>query len=133
MAWSSFRAALGALSTGGIEFIVVGRLAAELRRGHSGPIAIEVVVQWGEDNLARLLAVLESMDASYRLDPEKRIRPNASRFRSHERHNLLTLCGPLDILAATSQGARYEDLLPQVVEMEIGGDVRIRVLEHPTP
>ena len=46
--------------------------------------------------------------------------------------NLSTRHGPLDLLGTIGRGRSYEDLLPHTVETDLGGGVRIRVLDLET-
>ena len=41
-------------------------------------------------------------------------------------------CGPLNVLGTIGRGLGYADLLPHTVEMEIGGGVRVLVLDLAT-
>jgi hypothetical protein len=123
-----FLGALSALRGGGVEFAVVGGLAAVLNGVPVNTFDLDIVPARGEDNVARLLGVLETLDAIYRRQPARRLKPNASHLSSPGHHNLLTSCGPLDVLGTVGRGLTYEDLLPHTVEMQIGGGVRVRVL-----
>jgi hypothetical protein len=123
-----FLGALRALREGGVEFAVVGGLAAVLNGAPVNTFDLDIVPARGEDNVAKLLGVLETLDAIYRMQPTRRLKPNASHLSSPGHHNLLTNCGPLDVLGTIGRGLGYEDLLPNTVEMEIGGGVRVRVL-----
>ncbi len=64
--------------------------------------------------------------------PERQQKPEASHLHTGERHNLITRFGPLDVVPTIGRGLSYEDLLPHTVEMEIGGGVRVRVLDLAT-
>ena len=102
---------------------------------HGAPadsLDVDVVPARNEENLARLLRVLTSIDAIYRIQPTQRLRPSASHLVSRVHHNLLTSFGPLDVLGTIGRGLTYEDLLPHTVEMDIGDGVRVRVLDLET-
>ncbi len=64
------------------------------------------------ENVARLLGVLEALDATRRIQPSRRLRPNASHLSSSVHHNLLTARGPLDVLGTIGGGLGYEYRLP---------------------
>jgi predicted nucleotidyltransferase len=129
---SDFLAALRALREGGVEFAVVGGLAAVLNGAPVGTFDLDIVPARDEDNVARLLRVLDSIDAVYRIQPLRRLKPNASHLCTPGHHNLITTCGPLDVLGAIGRGLTYEDLLPNTIEMDTGGGVRVRVLNLET-
>jgi hypothetical protein len=125
---SDFLAALRALHEGGVEFAVVGGLAAVLNGAPVNTFDLDIVHARDEHNVTKLLQVLDSLDAIYRMQPDRRLKPDASHLRSTGHHNLITTCGPLDVLGTIGRGLSYEDLVPHTVEMDIGGGVRVRVL-----
>ena len=127
-----FLTALHALHEGGVEFAVVGGLAAVLQGAPVGTLALEIVPGRDDANVARLLRVLDALGAIYRMQPERRLKPDASHLSSPGHHNLITNCGPLDVLGTIGRGLGYEDLLPHTSEMEIGGGARVRVLNLAT-
>jgi hypothetical protein len=129
---SSFLTALRALHEGGVKFVIVGGLAAVLNGAPVNTLDLDIVPARDEANVARLLRVLDALDAIYRMQPERRLRPDASHLSSPGHHNLITNCGPLDVLGTIGGGLGYEDLLPHTVEMETGGGVRVRVLNLAT-
>jgi|NGEPerStandDraft_6_1074524.scaffolds.fasta_scaffold112544_2 hypothetical protein len=129
---SSFLTALRALHEGGVKFVIVGGLAAVLNGAPVNTLDLDIVPARDEANVARLLRVLDALDAIYRMQPDRRLKPDASHLSSPGHHNLITNCGPLDVLGTIGGGLGYEDLLPHTVEMETGGGVRVRVLNLAT-
>src|SRR6516162_7231127 len=89
---------LRALDDARVEFIVVGGLAAVLGGAPINTFDLDVVRSRDEANIARLLAVLEELDAVYRIQPERRIRPDASHLDSARHRNRITRYGPFDLL-----------------------------------
>jgi len=71
-------AILSALTQAGVQFIVVGGIAAVLGGVPINTFDLDVVHSRDENNLTRLLPVLESLDAVFRIQPERRLRPAAS-------------------------------------------------------
>ena len=129
---SGFLSALRALREGGVEFVIVGGLAAVLNGAPVNTFDLDIVPARDEANVSRLLKVLDQVDAVYRMQPDRRLRPNASHLRSPGHHNLITSNGPLDILGTIGRGLAYGDLVPHSNEMEIGEGLRVRVLDLPT-
>ena len=127
---SDFLGALRALDEGGVEFAVVGGLAAVLNGAPVNTFDLDIVPARDEENVAKLLRVLGTIDAIYRMQPERRLKPDASHLSSAGHHNLITNCGPLDVLGTIGRGLGYQDLLPHTIEMETGGGVRVRVLNQ---
>src|ERR1700691_3509200 len=95
---SDFLAALRALREGGVEFAVVGGLAAVLNGAPVNTFDLDIVPARDDENVARLLRVLDSIDAVYRIQPLRRLKPTASHLSSSAYHNLITSCGPLDAM-----------------------------------
>src|ERR1035438_1107901 len=118
---NNFLRTLGSLRAGGAEFILVGGLAAVLNGAPVNTYDVDIVPARTEANIAKLLRVLDSLDAIYRMQPDRRLKPNASHLMSPGHHNLITNCGPLDVLGTIGRGLGYEDLLPDTIEMETGG------------
>ena len=129
---TDFLSALRALHEAGVDFVVVGGLAAVLNGAPVNTFDLDIVHSRTAENIARLLSVIQGMDAIYRMQPSRRLRPNASHLSSPGHHNLLTTFGPLDVLGTVGRGMGYEDLLPHSLEMEIGGGARVRVLDLQT-
>lgn len=122
----SFLAVLRALADHGVDFIVVGGVAAVLRGAPINTFDVDVTHATASDNVQRLLEALSELDAYYRYRPE--LRPNASHLSSPGHQLLMTKFGPLDLLGAIGKGRSYADLLPDTVEMDLTAEVRIRVL-----
>ena len=127
-----FTATLRALHDGGVEFILVGGLAAAVNGAPVSTFDIDVVHSRDSANVARILSVLEALDAVFRIQPERRLRPNASHLASHGQQNLITQHGPLDLLGTIVNALGYRDLLPHSVELDISEGLRIRVLDLET-
>ena len=126
-----FTSILQALTKGKVDFIVVGGIAAVLDGAPMNTFDVDVVHSRAAENVARLLAVLESLDAVFRIQPDRRLRPNASHLAGPGHLNLITRFGPLDVLGTIGRDLSYEHLLPHTVEMDIGGAL-IRVLNLET-
>jgi hypothetical protein len=116
------------LHEGGVDFILVGGVAAALHGAPVDTLDVDVVHARNEANIGRLLAVLETVDAVSRVQPERRLRPAASHLAGPGHLNLITCYGPLDVLGTIGKALAYDDLLPNSHEIEIGG-MRIRVLD----
>ena len=117
---------LRALDDARVEFIVVGGLAAVLGGAPINTFDLDVVRSRDEANIARLLAVLEELDAVYR------IRPDASHLDSGRHQNRITRYGPFDLLGPVGRNLAYDDLLPHSVEMDVGEGVLVKVLDLET-
>lgn len=123
---------LRSLHDGGVDFILVGGLAAVLNGAPVHTYDVDILYARDPGNVDRLLRVLDEMDAIFRVQPERRIKPNESHLRAGGYLNLLTRYGPLDVLGSIGTILKYEDLLTRSTELEIGEGIRIRVLNLET-
>ncbi len=127
----NFASRLRPLCEAGVDFILVGGLAAVARGAPITTFDVDIVHSRHPANIERLLGVLDSLDAYSRLQPERRLKPNASHLTGTGHINLVTRFGPLDVLCTIGEDLAYEDLFPHSEEMEIRG-MRIRVLDLET-
>jgi predicted nucleotidyltransferase len=126
---------LGAILEGlieaGIEFILVGGLAAVIQGAPVTTIDVDIVHKQSPENIAKLLAFLKAINAFHRRLDDKVIGPN-ERDISGKGHALFTTrLGPLDVLAVIEEGRAYEDLLEHTAEIEFRGNT-VRVLDLKT-
>ncbi len=128
MAEGRFSQTLRALHEGRIDFILVGGLSAVLNGVPVNTYDVDVVHSRGAENIERLLPVLQSLDAVFRIQPERRLKPTATHLSGKGHLNLSTRFGPLDLLGTIGDDLGYRELLVHSSEMDIGGGVRIRVL-----
>ena len=126
---------LGAILEGlieaGVEFILVGGLAAVVQGAPVTTVDVDIVHKQSSENISKLLAFLKSIDALHRRPDDKVIGPT-ERDISGTGHALFTTrLGSLDVLAVIEQGKAYEDLLEHTVEIEFRGHT-VRVLDLKT-
>jgi hypothetical protein len=126
---TDFLAVIRALNDHEVDFIVVGGVAAVLEGAPISTFDLDVVHARSAKNIERLLKALDALDAYYRLQPERRIRPAASHLVSAGHQLLMTRYGPLDILGTIGKAYGYEDLLKHVNDVEAGPPPPIRVLK----
>lgn len=122
------QALVRALHDAGIEFLVVGGLAGTLNGSPVTTFDVDVLHRRTQENVDRLMKVLEELDAVYRIQPERRLRPSESALMSKGHQNLITKYGPLDVLGSIGDNLGYEELLPRSTEMLIAEKFRVRVL-----
>ena len=125
---AKFRKILRSLKDHDVRFIVVGGLAAVFNGVPLNTLDLDIVHARDPKNVKALIRVLDSLDAIYRMQPGRRFKPGSSHLSSPGHHNLITNCGPLDVLGAIGSGLTYHDLLPHTIEVDIGGGVQVRVL-----
>src|SRR3954447_2164849 len=95
---SDFRVILQTLFDCGVDFIVVGGVCAVLHGAPVSTLDVDLVHSRAPENLERLLAALQDLDAYYREQPDRRLRPGPSHLASAGHQLLLTRAGPLDLL-----------------------------------
>ncbi len=104
-----------------VDFIVVGGVCAVL---HGAPVStfdLDLVHSRAEDNIERLLGVLEKLQARYRTSSAKTLRPARSHLSSAGHQLLMTCFGPLDLLGEIGAAHGYDELVRQTVEVEVRG------------
>jgi hypothetical protein len=125
-------ALLAELRRAGVELIVVGGAAAQLHGSTLGTLDLDIVHRRDPENVARLLVVLERLDAFHRHDlAQRRLRPTAEQLLGRGQLNLSTTLGPLDPLCELAPGQGYEALLPHS-ELMRDEEIEIRVVDLPT-
>ena len=115
-----------------IRFVIVGGLAAILHGAPGQTLDIDLVYSRDPENIQRLLDFLREADAIFRIQPNRRLRPNESHLAGGGHLNLLTRYGPVDLLGTIGNNLGYADLLPHSNEMDIGEGVHIQVLDLET-
>src|SRR5689334_11559839 len=114
-------ALLRVLAQAGVDFVVVGGVAAVLGGAPVNTFDVDIVHSREPANVSRILSVLERLDAFFRIQPQRRMRPNTGHLAGPGHLNLITSYGPLDVLGTVGSGLAYEDLLPRSEVMDIGG------------
>ena len=111
-----------------IDFIVVGGVCAVLQGAPITTFDLDLVHSRASQNLDRLLAALDTLDAHYREPASRETKPNRSHLSSPGHQLLMTCFGPLDLLGVIGSGRDYANLLSQSVEMEISNKLKVSVL-----
>jgi predicted nucleotidyltransferase len=122
---------LEGLLEAGVDFILVGGLAAVIQGAPVTTMDVDVVHSQSPENIARLLSFLKSVDAVYRRLDDRLIEPKEHDLSGKGHVLLTTRIGPLDILAVIEGGRSYEELLEHTVEINFRGH-RLRVLDLKT-
>lgn len=117
---------LRALSRREVEYILVGGMAGVL---HGAPIVtadLDIVHRRTEDNVARILGLLESLQATFRGD-DRALVPRVSHLMGQGHSLLSTSLGPVDFLCEV-QGEGYEELESFSEPLILGQGLSARVL-----
>jgi len=89
---------------------------------HGAPVTtfdLDIVHSRNAENVARLLLALEDLEAVYRLQPERQLRPAESNLASPGHQLLLTKFGPLDVPGTIGKSRTWEDLHADTRTMEL--------------
>jgi hypothetical protein len=114
-------ALLKGLSEAGLEFIVVGGLAAVAQGAPVTTFDLDIVHHQTDDNIKKLSVFLKSIDAFQRRPDDKIIEPTEADIKAKGHLLLNTRYGPLDILAFIEKGRGFKELLTDTVEIELYG------------
>lgn len=128
MSASWFSSLLERLMEGECRFILVGGLSAVLQGAPVHTYDVDIVYANDAENLRRLLDVLERLDAIFRIQPERKLRPALSHLEGSGHLNLVTSLGPLDLLSFIGGNLTYDDLLLDSSRLAIRPGVEIQVL-----
>lgn len=123
-----FDEALEVLGRHGVDFIVVGGIAAILQGSPLTTEDVDAVYLGADENLRRLAAALVELDATY-VDPAGRtIRPDVERLAALRVHLLNTRYGRVDLMRTVGNELAYEQLIDRTLSLDIG-TMTVRVLE----
>jgi hypothetical protein len=114
------------LATSGVEFILVGGLAAVAQGAPVTTHDIDIVPHRTADNIERLCHFLRAHNAHYRGRPD-RLEPTGHDLLGTGHHLLSTDLGPLDVLGAIEGGRDYAALIPHAIGLDLDGH-QLRVL-----
>lgn len=130
---SKFTALLSRLIDGGVDFVLVGGLAGVLNGAAVTTFDVDIVHSRTPENIAKTIAALESLDAIFRIQPERRLKPNATHLAGSGHINLLTALGPLDLLGEVGHNRLdYQKLRPLSNALTIAAEKQVRVLNLET-
>lgn len=121
-------AILEGLIEAGVDFILVGGLAAVVQGAPVTTMDVDIVHNQSPENIAKLLSFLKSIDAFHRRPDDKVIEPKEDDISGDGHALFATQLGPLDVLAVIEEGKTYDDLLEHTVELEFRNHI-IRVLD----
>jgi predicted nucleotidyltransferase len=129
---TEFRRLLESLADAGVEFIIVGGLAATVHGSSRLTQDIDVVYRRTEDNLRRIEAGLRPHQPYLRgAPPGLPFEWSAGTLAHGLNFTLTTGLGDIDLLGEIVGGGGYDDLLAHSVEIELFGR-GYRCLDLPT-
>ena len=127
-----FRNLIETLNRHAVDYIIVGAVGAVLQGAPISTLDLDVVYSLEPDNLARVVAALGELDAIYRAQPERRLKPQAKHLAAGGHNLLTTRFGPLDVLGSIGNGRSYRDLVSHSAVLDLGNGLPARVLDLET-
>lgn len=119
---TDFARLIGALAASGVEFIVVGGVAAVVHGSARLTQDVDVVYRRTPENMDRRAAALSDLSPYLRgAPPGLPFEWSVATIRRGLNFTLVTSAGDLDLLGEIVGGGRYEDLIDQTVTIELFG------------
>lgn len=119
---TDFRGLIEALTAGGVDFIVIGGIAAAIHGSARATIDLDVVYSRTADNIERLVASLAPLHPYLRgAPPGLPFAFDAPTVARGLNFTLNTDLGSLDLLGEVVGGGAYERLLPFTVTLDLFG------------
>jgi predicted nucleotidyltransferase len=117
-----FKALLRALSESGVQFVLVGGVAATVHGSTRLTLDVDVVYDRSRDNLERLTLALTPYRPYLRgAPPGLPFRWDAQTLQQGLNFTLTTDLGALDLLGEITGGGGYADLLPHSIVIRVFG------------
>ncbi len=117
---ASLTTLLAELAASGVEFILVGGLAAVAQGAPITTHDIDIVPFRSAENIEALVRFLRTRSAHYR-GRQDHLEPGAQALSGPGHHLLSTDLGPLDVLGAIEGGRDYAALLPHAIILDLDG------------
>lgn len=119
---TDFRGLLDALVSGGVDFVLIGGVAATIHGSTRLTTDVDVVYSRDRENLERIVRALAPHDPYLRgAPPGLPFQWDVETLRRGSNFTLTTDLGPIDLLGHVTGGGSYDELLPHSVEVEVFG------------
>ncbi len=117
MSTPSFRRILGLLEQHGVEYVVVGGVAAVLQGAPVTTFDLDALIKVDPQNVDRVATVLTALDARYR--EHSNLRPSRDDVAAGGHLLLMTDSGPFDVLGFIGGRRRYEDVASSAITLAV--------------
>lgn len=124
---AEFSAILEVLSRRKVDFIVVGGVCAVLLGAPIATFDLDIVYSRSEENLQRLSAALNELEAHYR-EHNNATQPTLTSLSQSGHHLLATKFGPLDVLGSIGIDDDYEKLVNRAEKIELDDNTKVMIL-----
>jgi len=112
---------LSRLAASGVEFVLVGGLAAVAQGAPLTTQDVDIVHRRTAENVENLLGFLATVNARYRGRSGVALPPSVSALLGGGHNLLMTDLGPLDVLGTIEGGRGYDELLPRAISIAVLG------------
>lgn len=110
------------LHEGGVEFIIIGGVAAVVHGSSYLTQDLDIVYERSDSNITRLVEALDEFQPYLRdVPPGLPFKWSAMTVRRGLNFTLTSTAGPIDIFGEIEGGGTYADLLPHTLEIEAFG------------
>jgi hypothetical protein len=113
-------AILERLVGGGVDFVVIGGLAATMHGASLLTADLDIMYAREPANLRRLASVLSKLHVCLRGAEELPLHVDAQLLRNGDRFTFTSTLGDLDILATASGAAPYDEIRARSIELQMG-------------
>lgn len=126
---TDFERLLTALVSGGVEFIIIGGMAATAHGSAHVTVDLDIVYRRTPENMSRLAEALSPLQPYLRgAPPGLPFRFDADTIKRGLNFTLVTSAGDLDVMGEATGGGTYEVLLPRSQEQPIF-DLQVRFVD----
>ena len=117
------------LNDAGVEYVVVGGVAAVLHGSPRTTLDVDVCTSLSGPNLSRIVSMLRGISPKFRMRPDKPPMPDdPARLQGFTSLNLDTDLGTIDFLTEVSGVGHYPEVLNRSEVKDVGG-MECRVLD----
>lgn len=105
-----------------VDFVTIGGIAIQAHGGQRLTQDLDLVIATSTENISRLAAALEELDARV-LGPDgqrSKTVPSARLLASSDQWHLTTIHGPIDVLTAPAHLGSFEDVRSRAHEVPLG-------------
>lgn len=112
-----------------VDFLITGGISAVIQGAPVTTFDLDIVHKRSSENVQRLVAALNEMEAHYRTRRDIEILPETSALMGSGHHLLMTRFGPLDVLGSIGKGQTFEALVTETEQINLDAlSVRVQSL-----
>jgi hypothetical protein len=110
------------LSDNGVEYVLVGGMAAVVHGSAVGTQDVDVCAPMTDDNLRRIHSAMRGVNARFRMRPDKTpLWDDPARIHGFKNLNLITDLGVIDILGELTGIGSFDNIRDKIEYLEVAG------------